>query len=379
MNDISDPVQAATAPDPYPYYAALRAADPLHYDERLKLWVAAGSAAVCAVLQHPALHVRPAAEPVPRAIAGSAAGAVFGRLARMNDGAAHQAARRALQGRLAGIDASRLMQCAREHAARYRPDDAPALDAWVMQVPLLAMAESLGVAQPVRQEVAALVQDFVACLSPLSPPQRLAAAAQAAQRLVEHFEGGLGSWAGEVPDGLPAGVWVANLVGLLSQTCDATAGLLGNAVVALAREPGAWSAVSTEPTLLRHVVDEVARHDPSIQNTRRYAHAEGAEVCGRHIEPGQAVLLLLAAANRDAAANPQPDVFRLDRTGRRHHGFGAGAHQCPGQALAAAIAEAALRALPQAAIDTARGFLLRPVYRASVNARIPQFHRQETP
>ena len=60
MNDISDPVQAATAPDPYPYYAALRAADPLHYDERLKLWVAAGSAAVCAVLQHPALHVRPA-------------------------------------------------------------------------------------------------------------------------------------------------------------------------------------------------------------------------------------------------------------------------------------------------------------------------------
>ena len=65
---------------------------------------------------------------------------------------------------------------------------------------------------------------------------------------------------------------LANLVGLLSQTCDATAGLLGNSLIALAREPQLReTAAQTTRDGLLAVVQETARHDPSVHNTRRFA------------------------------------------------------------------------------------------------------------
>lgn len=374
MNVLPDAVAAVTAADPYPCYARLRAMGPLHYDAMLKLWIASSSTAVDAVLEHPELFVRPAAEPVPRAIAGDASGAVFGRLARMNDGPLHQAARRALQSRLVAIGPAALSALAHRHARARVPHSRAALDEWIFRVPLLAVAEALGVAAPALDGVAAQVQDFVACLSPLSGPRRLAAAAVAARHLLDRFGEGVDAWAGHLPPELPRDVWVANLVGLLSQTCEATAGLLGNTIVALVREPGLLEAVQAQPSLRREAVDEVARHDAPVQNTRRFAHSEPVELLGRRIEPGQAVLVLLASANRDEAANPEPDAFRLRRDGRRHHGFGHGAHHCPGQVLALAVAEGALCALDEQIVDLGRDFPSRPAYRASVNARIPRFN-----
>ena len=76
-----------THPDPYPYYAHLVAGAPLHRDEALGLLVASSAAAVTAALSDDALcRVRQLAEPVPRALAGSPAGEIFGRLVRMTDG-----------------------------------------------------------------------------------------------------------------------------------------------------------------------------------------------------------------------------------------------------------------------------------------------------
>ncbi len=85
----ADPLEAVTHPDPYPYYRALAARQPFGFDERLGLWVAAGPAEVAAVLSHPDCRVRPPTQPVPPALAGTAAGELFGRLIRMSDGAAH--------------------------------------------------------------------------------------------------------------------------------------------------------------------------------------------------------------------------------------------------------------------------------------------------
>src|SRR5215470_16292467 len=81
-----DPIAAASHPDPYPYYAELTARRPFHRNEALGLWVAADAETVTAVLASEACRVRPPTEPVPRAIKGSAAGNLFGRLVRMNDG-----------------------------------------------------------------------------------------------------------------------------------------------------------------------------------------------------------------------------------------------------------------------------------------------------
>ena len=50
MNFPTDPIAAVTHPDPYPYYAQLRAGPPLAYDERLRLWIASRAEVVMEVL-----------------------------------------------------------------------------------------------------------------------------------------------------------------------------------------------------------------------------------------------------------------------------------------------------------------------------------------
>src|SRR5690242_18092316 len=97
-------LSAAAHPDPYPYYAALLAYRPIYREHRLNLWVALSAAAVTEILRSESCLVRPAAEPVPAAIAGAPAGAVFKHLVRKNDGARHAKAKSAVSACLAAFD-----------------------------------------------------------------------------------------------------------------------------------------------------------------------------------------------------------------------------------------------------------------------------------
>ncbi|MGF6350646.1 cytochrome P450 [Variovorax sp. W2I14] len=377
-----DPVAAVMHADPYPFYAQLRAGPPLAWNEKLRVWVASRADVIASVLlAHGALRVRPAAEPVPRAIVDSPTGEVFGHLVRMNDGAAHQAHRPALQRALAGLDLD-IVHAAALQVARNVPA-APLSDA-LFSMPVQAVAHLLGFSDEALPQVDLWMRDFVACLSPLSTADQLQAASVAAGELMTRFEvltasapprNGtlLAAVLAESDAGAPLSrSLLANLVGLLSQTCDATAGLLGNSLIALVREPSLRQAARTRDGL-QAIVEETARHDPSVHNTRRFA-VEPITIAGTPLAAGDAVLLVLAAANRDPAFNPDPDRFQLIRERRRMLGFGHGMHACPGQALACTLAAAGLDALLQRQPDLdairARGWRYRP----SANARIPVFH-----
>ena len=103
-------------PNPYPYYAGLVKERPLYWDEAVGAWVASSAAAVTAVLSSDALRVRPAAEPVPAALGGSASAALFGRLLRMTDGAAHPPLKGALLRTLGFLEEEPLAALARASA-----------------------------------------------------------------------------------------------------------------------------------------------------------------------------------------------------------------------------------------------------------------------
>lgn len=381
----ADPVAAATHADPYPYYATLRDGPPLAWNEKLRLWVASRADVIEQVLQaHGALRVRPVAEPVPRAIAGSPAGEVFGHLVRMNDGAAHQAHRPALQRALAGLDLDAVHAAALQVAQRVPREQA--LSDTLFSMPVQSVAHLLGFADDALPQVDRWMRDFVACLSPLSTSDQLQRASTAASELMTRFEilaagtpprhgtllaAVLAESTGNAP--LSRSL-LANLAGLLSQTCDATAGLVGNSLIALMREPSLLPSTRTRDGL-QAIVEETARHDPSVHNTRRFA-AEAVTIAGTDLAAGDAVLVLLASANRDPAFNPEPDRFMPVRARRRMLGFGHGMHACPGQALACTLAAASLRALllsrhaPDLDAQRLRGWSYRP----SVNGRIPVFH-----
>jgi cytochrome P450 len=380
LPDPRDPIAAATHPDPYPYYADLVARRPLYRDAALGLWIASSADAVAAVLSSDLCRVRPAGEPVPEALLASPAAEIFRRLVRMNDGPGHGPFKHAVTATLASLDAGPLAEACDRWARVLagEPD-------FAFRLPLYVIASLLGVPESELERIAAWTGDFVRCLAPASGAEPIERGKVAAGHLLDRVgsllrdrqaaHGLLAVLAREARlvgrDDFDA--VVANGIGFLTQAYEATAGLIGNTLVALASHDDVRERVAAAPALLSDVVQEVLRYDPPIQNTRRFL-AEDGVVAGHAMKKGDAVLVVLAAANRDPSANPDPQRFDIARARRRVFTFGTGVHACPGQSIAAAIAEAGVRQWMASGIDLTR--LAGPVaYRPSANARIPLFTR----
>jgi cytochrome P450 len=376
-------LQAAAHPDPYPYYAALLAYRPIYREERIGMWAALGAAAVAAVLESPLCRVRPAAEPVPATIAGSKAGDVFGNLVRMTDGDRHSAAKPAVAGTISAFDPGALIGTARRIAAACLEEcgaHATGIDRFARAYPVRVIVEMIGLPAEAAPEAARLIADFTRCLSPLSSPAQIEGSKTAAQRLLrlleEHAEGKRGGLPMQLERLMSLGVAqrdaaLANLFGLMSQTYEATAGLIGNSLLALGRDAELRRRASGDDALLSRIVQEVLRHDPPVHNTRRYV-AEDGMVAGQPMKAGDAILVVLAAANRDPALHAQPHNFDPERTDKSCFTFGHGRHACPGASVATTLAVIGVQGL--IARGVAFDDLPRAVrYAPSVNARIPMF------
>ncbi|KAA0088931.1 cytochrome P450 [Paraburkholderia sp. T12-10] len=381
----TDPLQAVTHANPYPYYAALREHVPLVRDEASQLWIAARAQTVGVVLGDERLTVRPVSEPVPRAIVGEPAGDVFARLARMNEGEDHRIARQALVAGLGAVDTEAVFRTSRDRAAtlieRRDANVAALLDTLAFALPAHIVAELVGL--PADDNLEATLRQFVACLSPASSAESLRAAHEAALQL-QHRLQALTQRAGNasalidriVSGGLPRSdalpnALVSNLLGLFSQTFDATAGLIGNGVVTLLQYPDVAASMRAGHGSVQAFVHEVARFDPSVHNTRRFVR-EAVEIEGVALQPGDVVLVLLAAASRDEAVYENAERFIMDREHRPLPGFGAGRHACPGETLAKSIAAGIIAALIASGYDRDQ-CALSWTYRPSLNARIPKF------
>jgi cytochrome P450 len=343
-----DAIAAATHADPSAWYARRRVEAPLAWDVPLQLWIAADAASVLDALAHPQLRVRPLSEPVPATLAGSPAGEVFGHLVRMNDGAFHARHKPAVQAHARSFDPDAVADAARAAAADLAPRAAP--DALLSGIPVQAMARLLGVPTEQLDATTDWVTAFTQGIAPGAGADAIAAANVAAVQLVAQ-----GAAQGFDP------VRAANRIALMQQALDATAGLIGNTVLALRRDP----TLGRED--VHALVAEVARWDAQVQNTRRFA-AQDIVLRGQSVRAGQGVLLLLACANRDDVLNPNGEAFVLDRPARRNLAFGSGVHACPGERIALAIAAAVLPAAEHA-LEGRRHAGYRPL----ANARIPVF------
>jgi cytochrome P450 len=379
-----DPITAVTHPDPYAYYADLVASRPLYYDDKLRLWVASSASAVATILTNHLCRVRPANEPVPKSLLGSPAAEIFRRLIRMNDGESHCPLKQAVSAALASIDAVQVAQQS-DKWARFLLDEGGSkrLSRFAFHLPVYVIGGLLGVPSGLLHQTALWISDFARCIAPASSAEQIERGKTAAGRLLETFR-----VLPERQDGLLSGltreaervgrdetdIIVANGIGFLSQAYDATAGLIGATLLALASRPEIRDQVSADPELLRPVIQEVLRYDSPVQNTRRFL-AEDGIVAGEKMKAGDTILVILAAANRDPSVNPNPERFDVFRKERRIFSFGVGAHACPGEALATTIAKAGVERL--IASGVALGRLAETMnYRASANARIPIFEEE---
>lgn len=298
----------AHAADPYPTYAALRDQGVHQHDDGR--WVVARADDVAALLSHPA------------AVVGFPGTGVQASMARFSDGDDHTRRRAMAEARLATITPESLRTTAAALTRRRLAgiEEVDVMGAVARYAPVGALAVALG-ATDVERAVEVTRELALAMAPPLGtgPGDVAGAAALLAEVLGhEHLDEG-----------------AINVAALLFQTVDATAGLIGNALLARTR-------LGPVPTEM--LVTETVRSDPPVQLTTRLAAAP-VEIGGVTIPAGARIVVLLAAAT-----------------------FGTGLRPCPGEAHALALATGVLDALAE---RDATPITAPVTYEPRPNLRIP--------
>jgi len=126
---------------------------------------------------------------------------------------------------------------------------------------------------------------------------------------------------------------VANVIITMVGGQETTTNLIGNGVLTLLRNPEQLEKLRNDLSLIPSAVEELLRYESPSQHTARLAPSDG-ELGGKLIRKRQAVIAVMAAANRDPERFPDPDRFDITRADNRHLAFGYAAHFCFGAPLA---------------------------------------------
>ncbi|MBR7777561.1 cytochrome P450 [Undibacterium rugosum] len=363
---IPHAIAAASHPAASGYYRQMLEQPGIHYCPELRMWIAAHASDIMEIFNSPACAVRPPAEKVPAALGGGSVAQIFQQLIRMNEGQTHAAGKRILQDCLQQLDWQRVQQTTEQVAHRLAAAltktpvqagyslSATTMNQLVRDLPLYVVAELSGCPEYLIPQIRSHIADFVHALSKPGDAVGITAANQAAQALLQNFtqlsESDLAADSllaqihlkardsGEMP---PEAV-IANCIGLLSQTYEATRGLLQASLMYSTRYPTVFQQVQQQPDLINDWIEEVCRLHSPVQNTRRYV-TTATQIGNTYLPQDAVVLLLLAAANIDTAIHEQACEFRLQRPQRTLYSFGYGCHACPGQQLACQITATATR------------------------------------
>jgi cytochrome P450 len=127
---------------------------------------------------------------------------------------------------------------------------------------------------------------------------------------------------------------------------ETTVNLIGNGMLAFFEHPDQLALFKGDPErLVKPAIEEILRYyGPVEMSLTRFAR-EDLVLGGKEIKRGEALNVMLAAADRDPAIVADPERFDITRTPVRHLGFGTGIHACLGAPLARLEGQIALPAL----------------------------------
>lgn len=229
---------------------------------------------------------------------------------------------------------------------------------FALPLPMAVIGELVGVPAPDRVLLQPLVRAAAKGIEPVLTDEDNAAAVAAIDQLGTYFGdlledrrrrptddllSGLAQ-AGDQDDQLTDFEVCSTAILLFAAGFETTTNLLGNGLLALLRHPDQLDAWRADPSLSRTAVDELLRWDSPVQLNVRAA-LEPADLHGESVEPGERIIILQGAANRDGRHFRDPEALDLTRPDNVPMSFGAGIHFCIGAALARMEADIAFTGL----------------------------------
>ncbi|MDE2362576.1 MAG: cytochrome P450 [Hyphomicrobiales bacterium] len=134
----------------------------------------------------------------------------------------------------------------------------------------------------------------------------------------------------------------------LSAGVDTTCNAFGNLLWCLATHPDQWRKLREKPELARNAFEESLRYEGPAQAFFRTT-TKDVEIGGIRIAANEKICAFMQSANRDPQRWERADAFDIERRVVGHMGFGTGIHGCVGQPIARLEGEAVFAALARKA------------------------------
>ncbi len=353
---IYNPMAPSFRVNPYPDYKRMREVDPVHWYDLVGCWVLTRYRDIKFVLSDPrfgiALEMLSQAPAIRRAMAEP-----FQQIIKTQLLSSDPPDHTRIRGHIGGPFTPPRVETLRPLIQRVVDERIECLLAkgrfdfiadFAYAVPFTIICEVLGIPAPIRQPLERWTHDLMRTTSPIPMSyEETECSNQAAIGFRDFFL----ELAKSQPTGECAGdlffqirdTWnkgqiteeemIANLILLFCAGHDTVVNLFGNGILALHRNPPQLDMLKKDRSLARGAVEELLRYDASVQIARRTA-LEWVEVGERWIGPGQYVLCILGAGNRDPDVFPNPDRLDITRKKVNPLSFGGGVHYCLGAQLA---------------------------------------------
>ena len=340
--------------DPYPLYRRLREFDPVAWDPFLHAWVVTSYAGVVEVLHKFSADRTPTPEQL-RAMGMQGLGPVAEVMVRQMlflDAPAHTG----IRGLCSKAFVSRRVEGLRTHiqdiadglidsvSASGRMD---VIGDFAAPLPAIVTAELLGVPPADHEQLKDWSADFAGMLGNFQHnPDRVAAVLRSLEEMTRYFTSavrdsrrsatGLVNLLIEASEGgmrLSEDEIVANIIVTMVGGQETTTNLIGNGLLTLLRHSAELARLRDDDTIVESAVEELLRYESPSQHTARLAPTD-LTLGDKAIHGRDAVMAVMAAANRDPQRFADPDRLDLERPNNRHVAFGWGAHFCFGAPLA---------------------------------------------
>lgn len=352
--------------NPYPLFERLRSEDPVHWDPFLHTWVVTRYADVLEVL-HTFSAERTHTPEKLNAMGLSEMGPIAQLMVRLMlfmDPPAHTRLRSLASYAFSPARVAVLRSHIREIVDRLlnavqEKGEMDLIRDLGEPLPSIVTAEMLGVPIEDRDRLKAWSADFAEMLGNFQHnPEHAGRMLRAVEEMTTYFRETIRKMKNDRREGLVYSLMNAEVDGdrlteeeviatsivTMVGGLETTTNLIGNGVLTLLRNPEEMRRLRDDASLIPSAVEEMLRYESPSQHTGRIA-GKDVELGGKTIRKGQAVMAVMAAANRDPERFAEPDRFDVKRSDNRHLAFGYAAHFCFGAALARAEGQEAIEAI----------------------------------